>query len=144
MMLANDYPNDLDVMGQTITFDENTVFTSHVKGVESISDITETSTLEVSGYTTGSGSFYATNIIVNKSLISVQDVLRVRGIIETLGNNFFRIVKIEIYFDYSTTFLNIEKNQVKPGLAVVMAGTFTEDSTPSAHFFKATSIEAAN
>jgi len=144
MMLANNYPSDLDVMGQTITFDENTVFTSHVKGVESINEISETSALEVSGYTTGSGSFYATSIVVKNSVISVQDVLRVRGIIDTLDDNSFRIGKIDIYFNEATIFINIENNRVKPGMAVIMGGSFSENNSSSERCFKATSVEAIN
>ena len=144
MMLASNYPSDFDALGQTITFDDKTIFTSHVEGVESISDITEMSSLEVSGYTTDSGSFYATNIIVNNSTESASEGLRVRGIIESLSYSSFRIAKIDIHFDEDTKFIHIKNGLVLPGMTVVMVGTFAADDGSPIRVFNANSIEALN
>lgn len=153
MMLANNFPSDLDLSGQTITFDENTEFKSYVKGVDTIADITAETSLEVRGYNTGAGSFYATQIVVNKAVTSTQDILRVRGIIDTLSFSSFRVGKLNVFFDNHTTFVNLEGNVILPGMAVVMVGAFEDEKTPNDidtnktdtnRVFHATSIEVLN
>ncbi|MFV2056619.1 MAG: DUF5666 domain-containing protein [Thiohalomonadales bacterium] len=127
MMLANNFPSTLDSSGQTITFDEKTEFNSYVEGVKCIADITADTSLQVKGYTTASGSFYATHIVVNKVLASTQDILRVRGVIDTLSYSSFRVGRLDVYFDQHTSFVNLENRIILPGMAVVMVGAFGDE-----------------
>ena len=61
-VLANDYPTSLNVMGQTVIFDNDTVFESDVPGVVAVKDIRKKDRVEVSGFTTNDGTIYATRI----------------------------------------------------------------------------------
>lgn len=62
--VAADGTGTMNIMGQTVTITLTTVFESHVPGVISVDGIAAGNVVEVSGYSSGDGSVYATRIEV--------------------------------------------------------------------------------
>lgn len=103
IVLANNYPASLNVMGQIVIFDNDTVFESNIPGVTSIKDISKKDHVEVSGFSTNTGTIYATRITVTGNK-RVADSYVVRGRIESLSldNRQFLIGGMSISYDAAT------------------------------------------
>ena len=81
----------LNVMGQTVNVDLDTKFESDVLSVPTIDDILNNNIVEVSGYSSGSGSIYATRIEVKKAGHEVGEEMELKGIISRLTDSTFII-----------------------------------------------------
>ena len=69
----------LNIMGLTIHTDEDTVFESVNDFMNSIADIQVGNVIEVSGYSSGDGSVWATRLEVKRSSHSVDDEIEMKG-----------------------------------------------------------------
>ncbi len=79
----------LVVMGQTITVNANTLFDSKVSGVTTIDQIAPGHIVEISGYSDGTGTAFATRVEVKAPdlatyLIDHADGVEVKGLVSTL------------------------------------------------------------
>jgi len=95
----------LDVMGQIINVDGNTTFESHVAGINQPSDIVAGNVVEVSGYTSGNGTIFATRIEVKTATYSTGYEIEVKGIIEA-GVTATEFMIGTLTIDYSTAQLD--------------------------------------
>ncbi len=68
-----------NIMGLTIHTDEDTVFESAVDSVTSMAEIANDNIIEVSGYSSGDGSVWATRLEVKKPLLSDGDDIEMKG-----------------------------------------------------------------
>jgi hypothetical protein len=67
----------MNVMGQVVNIDENTIFESYVANITTYSDITAGNIVEVSGYSAGMGEVSATRVEVKaESLASYTGAVR--------------------------------------------------------------------
>lgn len=76
----------LDVMGQTVTVDSNTIFESHVSGVTSAAGIEAGNIVEVTGSSSGNGSVTATRlelkaVDLDTYLVEHPEGIEVKGIV---------------------------------------------------------------
>lgn len=102
-VLANDYPASLNVMGQTVIFDNDTVFESKVPGISSIKDIRQKDRVEVSGFPAQNGTIYATRIKLTGDVIREGSAM-VKGKIESLSldNREFYVGGMPVSYDAAT------------------------------------------
>lgn len=74
----------LDVMGQTVTLTASTQFDSQVSGITSAAQIAPGNIVEVSGYTSGTGTVYATHIEVQRAALQAGETIEVKGLVQGL------------------------------------------------------------
>lgn len=74
----------LDIMGQTVNVTADTVFESKVAGVTSVDLIAAGNVVEVSGYSDGKGSVYATRVEVKKAARDLGEEMEFKGVIQAL------------------------------------------------------------
>lgn len=84
IVLANDYPDSLDVMGQVVIVNNDTVFESHVSVVASIKDIRKRDHVEISGFPTEDGAIYATHVVVKADTAADNQII-VKGNLAALS-----------------------------------------------------------
>lgn len=77
------------IMGQTVTVDANTLFESKVAGVTSVDQVAAGNIVEVSGYSDGTGTVFATRIEVKAAdlatyLIGHPNGVEVKGLVSNL------------------------------------------------------------
>ncbi|MFV1984628.1 MAG: DUF5666 domain-containing protein, partial [Thiohalomonadales bacterium] len=70
---------DLTVMGQTVTIDDKTIFESYVDTITDAGMITQGNVIEVSGYSTGTGTITATRLEVKALAWDASMELEVSG-----------------------------------------------------------------
>lgn len=76
----------LTVMGQTVNVDTATIFKSKVATITSMEMITAGNIVEVSGYTAGDGTIYATRVEVKKLAMTSHDEIKLKGLIASLDS----------------------------------------------------------
>ena len=86
----------LKVMGTTINTDEDTVFESNVTGIDTIGMLGLDNIVEVSGYSAGDGTVWATRIELKKEMREAGDITEIKGVISGLSSNLFSIGDQEI------------------------------------------------
>ncbi|MBI3777057.1 MAG: hypothetical protein HY273_16180, partial [Gammaproteobacteria bacterium] len=96
----------LTVMGQTVNVDTTTIFKSKVSTITSMEMITAGNIVEVSGYTAGDGTIYATRVEVKKLAMEADDEIELKGVITDLDST-AKTFKIGMQLiDYSTAKLD--------------------------------------
>ncbi len=75
----------LTVMGLTINMDEDTVFENAVDGTLAISDIVIGNIVEVSGYSAGDGTVWATRVEMKSNARADGDTVELKGVIRDLS-----------------------------------------------------------
>lgn len=95
----------LTVMGQIVNVDAATVFESKVDAITSIDQITAGNIVEVSGYTAGDGTIYATRVEVKKLAMDSGDEIELKGVISSLDDSAKTFKIGEQSIDYSTASL---------------------------------------
>lgn len=90
----------LNVMGLTINIDANTMFESHDPAVTSIDAIPANAVAEVSGYTAGDGTVYATRIEVKDPAVSHD--LELKGVVSGLDSVAQTFTIGSLVVDYSS------------------------------------------
>lgn len=102
-VISNDYLTDgtLNIMGQTIKVDTETVFESKINTITSVDQIVAGNIIEISGYTTGTGTIYATRLEVKKASKEVSDEIEVKGIVSGLNDAAHTFTLGTLTVDYS-------------------------------------------
>lgn len=117
---ANNYVTDssLDVLGQTIHIDAETVFESKLAGVLTIADIAVGQVVEVSGFSDTKGSVYASRVEVKRAGHEAGEEIEVKGVVSAhdAATQTFSIGRLSV--DYSSANLD--------GLSSVMDGQYVE------------------
>jgi hypothetical protein len=102
MVLANNVSagiGTLNVMGQDVTVDLDTKFESDIDGVVAIDGIQVNNLVDVSGYSSGNGSIYATRVELKKAAHEGEEV-ELKGVVSGLTDTTFAIGSMTI--DYSS------------------------------------------
>ncbi|MDH5545435.1 MAG: DUF5666 domain-containing protein [Gammaproteobacteria bacterium] len=81
----------LNIMGQTVTVDLDTKFESQLVDVLTIDQLGANNIVEVSGYSSGTGSIYATRIELKKADFTVGEEMELKGVISQLTDATFVI-----------------------------------------------------
>ncbi len=104
VVLANNYLSDgtLDIMGQTVKVDAETIFESKISTITLIEEISAGNIVEVSGYPTGAGVVYATRLEVKKASKGSGDTLEVKGVIKNLDEVAQTFLLGNLTVDYSS------------------------------------------
>ncbi|GMQ84410.1 MAG: hypothetical protein BMS9Abin06_1206 [Gammaproteobacteria bacterium] len=102
----------LDIMGQTVTVNADTIFESEVAGINSIDQVAVNSIVEVSGFGDGNGNVTATRIEVKAAdlagyLIEHANGIEVKGLIGTLDTGAMTFILGNMVVDYSGATLDI-------------------------------------
>jgi hypothetical protein len=131
----------IDVMGQTINVDADTVFESHVAGITSIDMLQQGNIVEVSGYTDGNGTIYATRIEVKNASHTAGEEIEVKGNISNLDTTAMTFSLGNLTVDYSNAALENFPDGV-PANDQFVEATTTADVTNN--LMVATKVEMKN
>ena len=97
----------INVMGQVVNIDENTIFESYVTSITTYSDITSGNIVEVSGYSAGTGEVSATRIEVKaESLASYTGDVELKGVVSNHNGTTFTFDIGALTVDYSGAILD--------------------------------------
>lgn len=91
----------LNVMGQTVQVNSLTLFDSDVPGI-TLDTIPPGSIAEVSGFTDGSGTIYATRIEIKKAALQPGDILEVKGVVSNLTATTFQLGDLVVNYSGAT------------------------------------------
>jgi hypothetical protein len=125
VVLANDINNGgtLNIMGQTVVVDTQTTFESSVTGIGSVDLIQPGNIVEVSGYSSGSGTIYATRVEVKQDALQQDGEMELKGVVADLTATTFTIGALTI--DYSMAQLeNLPDGQLSNGLYVEVKSSY--------------------
>ena len=115
----NNQDGTLDIMGQMVKYDTETVFESDDDTVTVIEDIPEGAVVEVSGYRTGDNTLHATHMTLVSNTYTTGAELTVKGVVTTgLSNGKFSMGSLTIAVDSSTQFAGIPNQQLTPGTVI--------------------------
>lgn len=120
--IAADGTGTLTVMGQTVVVKDTTVFESKVAGITSIDLVVPGNVIEVSGFSSGDGTVYATRIEVKLAAHAGEEI-EVKGIISSLTATTFDLGGLRV--DYSTAAFDddIPDSTLSEGLYVEVKST---------------------
>jgi hypothetical protein len=85
--LATDGTGTLDVMGQTVVVDTNTLFESKLADVTQPTMLQQGQIVEISGYSSGDGTIYATRIELKSASHEQGKPMEVKGLISNLDSS---------------------------------------------------------
>lgn len=131
----------IDVMGQTVNVDADTVFESHVDGVTTVDMLQVGNIVEVSGYTDGTGTVYATRVEVKKAAHAMGEAIEVKGKITSLDTTAMTFMLGDLTVDYSGANL-VGFPDGQPALDQFVEVTTTTDVTNN--LLVATKVELKN
>ncbi len=108
------------VMGQTVTLDANTAFESKVLAITSMSQIAIGNIVEISGFSSGTGSILATRVEVKKAIRGSTDTVELKGVIASLDATAktFVIGGLTVIFSDTTLLERITSTTLANGLFV--------------------------
>lgn len=109
----------LTVMGQTVNVDADTTFESHIDGITTVADVKKDNIVEVSGYSNGDGTIYATRVEVKKAMHEHGEEIEVKGTIkDTVTDSTFEIGTLTVFYDTSTVMDSLPNKKPEAGLYV--------------------------
>ena len=119
-LLANNFLADgtLNIMGQTIHIIDTTSLDSRVVGVDTFESIAIGNVVEVSGFSDGSGTIYATRLEVKKAALEVGDDIELKGVISSLNTITQTFTLGGLTIDYSSAQLD--------GISEMVDGLYVE------------------
>ena len=112
----------LTVMGQTVVVKSTTVFESKVAGITSIDLVTPGNVVEVSGFSSGDGTVYATRIEVKLAAHSGEEI-EVKGIISNLSVTTFNLGGLTVDYSAAAFDDDIPDSTLSEGLYVEVKST---------------------
>lgn len=123
--IAADGTGTLVVMGQTVTIDANTAFESKVSTIASIDQLAVGNIVEISGFSSGTGSILATRVEVKKSQRTNADTVSLKGLIANLDATAgtFTIGGLTISYDANTLLEHAPSTGLANGLFVEVKST---------------------
>jgi hypothetical protein len=101
--VAADGTGTMTVMGQTVFIKTTTIFESDVDGIDSIDKVAAGNVVEVSGFSSGDGSVYATRIEVKLAQHAGEEI-EVKGIVSKLAASTFDIGGLTVDFSSGALF----------------------------------------
>ena len=117
----------LNIMGQQVSVTSTTVFESAVTGIASVDQIVAGNIVEVSGYSSSTGSIDATRIEVKAadlaSYLASHDAIEVKGVISGLDSNISLFTLGGMVVDYSGATLDGLPNGLANDLYVEVKST---------------------
>jgi len=119
----------INVMGQTVTVDADTVFKSEVTTITTIDMLQAGNIVEVSGYSDGSGTIYATRIEVKSVSHTAGEEIEVKGKISNLDTTAMTFILgdpagTNLTVDYSgANLMNFPASGIADGQFVEVAST---------------------
>ena len=101
--VAADGTGTMTVMGQTVFIKTTTIFESDVADIDSIDKVAAGNVVEVSGFSSGDGSVYATRIEVKLAKHAGEEI-EVKGIVSKLAASTFDIGGLTVDFSSGALF----------------------------------------
>ena len=95
--VASDGTGTMTVMGQTVIVESTSVFESDVAAIDSVDKVATGNVVEVSGFSTGDGTVYATRIEVKLATHGGEEI-EVKGIISNLAAGTFDLGGLTVDF----------------------------------------------
>jgi len=125
--LAADGTGTVVVMGQTVTIDANTAFESKVSTIAVIGKLVNGNIVEISGFSSGTGSILATRVEVKKDkhINNGTNTVELKGVIAGLNTTAgtFTIGGMTIVYDGTTTLEHAPTSGLADGLFVEVKST---------------------
>lgn len=88
----------LNVLGQNIIVDGETVFESKIAMVNSIDKILPNHIVQVSGFSNGDGNIYATRVELKSTVYKVGEEIEIKGLATNVGSSSFQIGSMTINY----------------------------------------------
>lgn len=111
----------LDILGQIVKYDTDTLFESNDDTLTTIADIPEGAVVDVSGYRIGVNTLHATQLTLISKTYTVGTELSVKGVITAgLSNGKFSMGTLTVAVDSSTKFTDIPNKQLTPDMVVIV------------------------
>ncbi len=106
LVLTNNILSDgtLNVMGLIVRTNEDTIFESNIPDIVSLDGLVKNNIIEVSGFSAGDGTVWATRIEVKKAYHEDNEEIQVKGLIASLTDTTFMIG--DLLVDYSAAELD--------------------------------------
>ena len=100
--IAADGTGSMNIMGQTVTLDTNTLFDSNVPGIADPTQVAAGNVVEVNGYSDGNGNVIATRIEVKaQDMASYGGTIELKGVVRNLDTAALRFDIGGLSVDYS-------------------------------------------
>ncbi|MEN8206350.1 MAG: DUF5666 domain-containing protein [Pseudomonadota bacterium] len=112
----------MTVMGQTVIIQSTTIFESDVPGITSVDLVAAGNVVEISGFSSGDGTVYATRIEVKLATHSGEEI-ELKGIITNLSDTTFDIGGLRVDFSSAMFDDNIPGGTLSEGLYVEVKST---------------------
>ena len=90
--------NTINVLGQTVFVDNDTIFDSKDSQVTLIEQVTAGHIIEVSGYSNGDGNIFATRIELKKAAFQAGDTIEIKGIAQNVTSTSFMIGSMTVTY----------------------------------------------
>jgi len=105
IVLVNNIAKDrsLNVMGQTVVTDIDTVFESQVATITRLQDIVANNIVEVSGFTAGDGTIFASRVEVKRQIYGMGESIKIKGLAGNVSSREFTIGGLTIAYTGQTT-----------------------------------------
>ncbi len=115
----NNQDGTLNIMGQMVKYDTETLFESKDDTVTVIADIPEGAVVEVSGYRLGDNTLHATHLTLVSKTYTTGAELTVKGVVTAgLSNGKFSMGTLTVAVDASTNFIDIPNQQITQGMVI--------------------------
>ncbi|HEY0634309.1 MAG TPA: DUF5666 domain-containing protein [Gammaproteobacteria bacterium] len=126
----------LNVMGQTVQVTDLTIFDSDVAGI-TLDTIPLNSIAELSGYSDGSGTVYATRVEIKQAVLQPGDILEVKGVVSNLGATTFQLGSLVVDYSSATQL----PGNLADGLYVEVHGDAAPTASGGSYTFVASDVE---
>ncbi len=126
--IGDDGTGTLAVMGQTVIVVADTLFESDVAGIDAPTQIVGGNVVEVSGFSDGAGTVFATRLEVKQAQHTPGDELELKGVVTDLDTSAFIFRVGDLVVDYSAA-LEVP-GSLSDGLYVEVKGDQTPVGTP--------------
>jgi len=118
----------LNVMGQTVVTDIDTVFESQVAMIAQLEDIAVNNIVEVSGFTAGDGTIFASRIEVKRQIYRTGEPIEIKGMASNVSRSEFNIGRLSIIYSAQTTFRDFLGKPLVEGMLVEVKSQQTVDA----------------
>ncbi|HEY0722317.1 MAG TPA: DUF5666 domain-containing protein [Gammaproteobacteria bacterium] len=126
----------LNVMGQTVQVTDLTIFESAVAGI-TLDTIPLNAIAEVSGYSDGNGTVYATRVEIKQAALQPGDILEVKGVVSNLGATTFQLGTLVVDYSGATQL----PSNLADGLNVEVHGATAPTNNGGTYTFAASDVE---
>lgn len=119
IVLQNDLPGLMNILGQIVKYDSETVFDSAVASVKTIAEIPVAAVVDISGYRISDNTLHATHIELLRSVYSMGEQLTVKGVVTAgLSSGKFSLGDQTVVVDGQTDMSTLPNGQISSGMEV--------------------------